>query len=118
MRRGRNRGIVRPPTDDTGRRGQNEGRNPLSDTTDVTSDVPGTPDASSGNRRRRTGGGLNGMLLGELQTMASTLGISGTAKMRKGDLIAAIEQSQADSRVPRARAEAPARGQVAARGES
>jgi transcription termination factor Rho len=58
------------------------------------------------------------MLLGELQTMASSLGITGTAKMRKGDLIAAIEQNQADSRVPRARAEAPARGQVAARGES
>jgi transcription termination factor Rho len=58
------------------------------------------------------------MLLNELQTMASSLGISGTARMRKGDLIAAIEESQADSRVPHARAEAPARGQVAARGES
>src|SRR5262245_48421464 len=58
------------------------------------------------------------MLLGELQTMASSLGISGTAKMRKGDLIAAIEQNQADGRVPRARAEQPTRGQVAARGES
>ncbi len=90
----------------------------MSDTTDVTSDVPGTPDASAGSRRRRTGGGLSGMLLGELQTMASSLGISGTAKMRKGDLIAAIEQNQADGRVPRARAEAPARGQVAARGEA
>ena len=49
------------------------------------------------------------MLLGELQTMASSLGISGTAKMRKGDLISAIEANQADSRVPRARAEAPVR---------
>jgi transcription termination factor Rho len=38
--------------------------------------------------------------------------------MRKGDLVAAIEESQADSRVPRARAEEPARGQVAARGET
>jgi transcription termination factor Rho len=58
------------------------------------------------------------MLLNELQTMASSLGISGTGKMRKGDLIAAIEQSQADGRVPRARAEAPARGQVAALGDT
>jgi len=57
------------------------------------------------------------MLLNELQTMASSLGISGTAKMRKGDLVAAIEESQAESRVPRARAEEPAR-QVAARGEA
>jgi transcription termination factor Rho len=88
----------------------------LSDTTDVTSEVPSTSDTAV-TRRRRTGDGLNGMLLNELQTMASSLGISGTAKMRKGDLIAAIEQNQADSRVPRARAEAPARGQVAARGE-
>ncbi len=57
------------------------------------------------------------MLLSELQTMASSLGISGTAKMRKGDLIAAIEESQADGRVPRARAEASARGDGAARGD-
>jgi transcription termination factor Rho len=58
------------------------------------------------------------MLLNELQTMASSLGISGTGKMRKGDLIAAIEESQADGRVPRARAEAPGRGQVAALGDT
>jgi transcription termination factor Rho len=69
------------------------------------------------------------MLLGELQTMASSLGISGTAKMRKGDLIAAIEQNQAEGRVPRARAEAAERASldgagadqrsnVAARGDS
>ena len=74
----------------------------MSDTTDVTSEVPSTPDSTAGNRRRRTGGGLNGMLLNELQTMAASLGISGTARMRKGELIAAIEENQADSRVPRA----------------
>ena len=102
----------------------------MSDTTDVTSEVPGTsaqpinadPSAEPTNadpaaRKRRSGGGLSGMLLNELQTMASSLGISGTGKMRKGDLIAAIEENQADSRVPRARAEAPARAQVAARGD-
>jgi transcription termination factor Rho len=90
----------------------------LSDTTDVTSEVPSTQDSVAGTRRRRTGSGLHGMLLNELQTMASSLGISGTAKMRKGDLVAAIEENQAESRVPRARAEASARGQVAARGEA
>ena len=82
----------------------------MSDTTDVTSDVPSTPDAATKGRRRA--GGLQGMLLNELQTMASSLGISGTAKMRKGDLIAAIEQNQADSRVPRARAEAAERASL------
>jgi transcription termination factor Rho len=58
------------------------------------------------------------MLLNELQTMASSLGIAGTAKMRKGDLIAAIEENQADSRVPRARMETAGRGDVAARGDA
>lgn len=59
------------------------------------------------------------MLLNELQTMASSLGIAGTARMRKGDLIAAIEESQADSRVPRARGRVDAgRGDVAARGDA
>jgi transcription termination factor Rho len=64
------------------------------------------------------------MLLNELQTMASSLGIAGTARMRKGDLIAAIEETQADNRVPRARVDAASRGEaaagrdVAARGET
>jgi transcription termination factor Rho len=76
----------------------------LSDTTDVTSDVPATSETSTAGRRRRSGGGLASMLLGELQQMASSMGISGTARMRKNDLIAAIEQGQAEGRVPRARA--------------
>jgi transcription termination factor Rho len=87
----------------------------LSDTTDVTSDFPGATDASP-SRRRRAGGGLAGMLLGELQQMASSMGISGTARMRKGDLIAAIEQSQADGRVPRARTNAAANDTAARAG--
>ena len=62
----------------------------MSDTTDVTSEVPTTSDTTA-TRRRRTGEGLNGMLLNELQSMASSLGISGTGRMRKSDLIAAIE---------------------------
>jgi transcription termination factor Rho len=89
----------------------------LSDTTDVTSEVPSTPE-SAGGRRRRTGTGLNGLLLNELQSMASSLGIPGTARMRKSDLVAAIEENQADGRVPRARAEAAGRGQVAARDDA
>jgi transcription termination factor Rho len=95
----------------------------LSDTTDVTSEVPSTPESAGGTRRRRTGGGLNGMLLGELQSMAASLGISGTARMRKGDLIEAIQDRQGgDSHVPGPRAEtrasADARGHVAARGDA
>jgi transcription termination factor Rho len=74
----------------------------LSDTTDVTSDVSdvSTPEETAGSsRRRRAGTGLTGMLLPELQSMASSLGISGTARMRKGELIAAIQEQQ-QGRVP------------------
>src|SRR5215467_5678161 len=77
-------------------------RNPLSDTTDVTSGVNNAtaPEETAGaSRRRRTGGGLTSMLLPELQAMAASLGISGTARMRKGELIAAI-QERGDGRVP------------------
>ena len=48
-------------------------------------------DTASGNRRRS--GGLSGMLLPELQNLASSLGITST-KMRKADLIGAISAAQ------------------------
>jgi transcription termination factor Rho len=47
--------------------------------------------AAAGNGRRRRGGSLPAMLLPELQGLAAELGISGTARMRKSELIAAIE---------------------------
>ena len=37
------------------------------------------------------------MVLPELQTLASQLGISGTTRMRKSELIAAIQDHHADS---------------------
>ncbi|HKE52732.1 MAG TPA: transcription termination factor Rho [Actinomycetes bacterium] len=43
--------------------------------------------------RRRTGG-LSGMLLPELQQLAASLGINGTARMRKSQLIDAINDKQ------------------------
>jgi len=101
----------------------------LSDTTDVTSDVPSTQAADDGGtRRRRTGSGLSAMLLPELQSLAASLGISGTARMRKGELVSAIQEHQGAGSPtaavrPRAevgtRAEAPReRAEVAARGEA
>jgi transcription termination factor Rho len=76
----------------------------LSDTTDTTSDVSTVADdASAGTaRRRRSGSGLTAMLLPELQSMAASLGISGTARMRKGELISAITERQAGTPRPRA----------------
>jgi transcription termination factor Rho len=92
-----------------------EGRNPLSDTTDMTSDVSHVADdASTGRRRRTAGSGLSAKLLPELQTMAAGLGITGTGRMRKGELIAAISAAQTGGS-PRVRAaSAPAREEVRA----
>ncbi|MGH3744282.1 MAG: transcription termination factor Rho, partial [Mycobacteriales bacterium] len=48
--------------------------------------------ADQGDKPR--GSGLTGKLLPELQQIASGLGIAGTAKMRKGQLIAAIQEAR------------------------
>jgi transcription termination factor Rho len=52
------------------------------------------PEASASTRRRKTGGGLEGMLLPELKQLAGTLGIKGTGALRKGQLIEAIKAAQ------------------------
>ncbi|WP_138998151.1 transcription termination factor Rho [Rhodococcus zopfii] len=49
---------------------------------------------SSPRAAGRRGAGLSGMVLAELRTLASELGIKGTSGMRKGDLIAAIKDRQ------------------------
>jgi transcription termination factor Rho len=56
-----------------------------------TSSEPAT--GSNGGTRRRTGG-LSAKLLPELQQLAGDLGISGTAKLRKSQLIEAIQAAQ------------------------
>ena len=74
----------------------------MSETTDLATtgahDAAGPSEApaasgTAGSPRRR-GNGLSGMLLPELQRLATELGISGTGKMRKGDLVAAISERQ------------------------
>jgi len=64
-----------------------------------------TPSAA---RRRRSGTGLDGMVLAELQQLASGLGIKGTARMRKSQLIETIKERQAGGGAAAAPAEAPA----------
>ncbi|WP_326664299.1 transcription termination factor Rho [Streptomyces canus] len=77
----------------------------MSDTTDLmgarveeTAAAPSTdasaPATGAGSRRRR-GTGLDGMVLAELQQVASGLGIRGTARMRKSQLIEVIKEAQA-----------------------
>jgi transcription termination factor Rho len=67
----------------------------VSDTTDT---MPATESATA----RRKGPALSGMVLAELQTVASGLGITGTTRMRKGELIEAIREKQGQSASSRA----------------
>jgi transcription termination factor Rho len=53
-----------------------------------------TLEASTSSGGSRRSGALSAMRLAELQGLASSMGISGTAKMRKGDLVAAIKARQ------------------------
>ena len=54
-------------------------------------DGPGEAPAAAARPRRRSGTGLASMLLPELQRLAQSLGISGTGRMRKSQLIEAIQ---------------------------
>ncbi|MFI9270396.1 transcription termination factor Rho [Kitasatospora sp. NPDC052896] len=71
----------------------------MSDTTDLmgvrpdadATDAPAAP-AAPAKRRRTAAAGLDGLVLAELQKLASTLGISGTGRMRKQQLIEAIKE--------------------------
>src|SRR5450432_2505269 len=74
------------------------GRIRVTETTDVPT-LAASPDgdAETGGartKRRAAGSGLTSMVLPELKALAATMGISGTAAMRKGDLIAAIQGGQ------------------------
>ncbi|MDT3395780.1 Rho termination factor N-terminal domain-containing protein, partial [Streptomyces sp. B1866] len=76
-------------------------------------DAPAAPatGAATGtaSRRRRSGTGLDAMVLAELQQLASSLGIRGTARMRKGQLIEVIKERQAGGPAAPAAEEAEAK---------
>jgi transcription termination factor Rho len=102
----------------------------VSETTDLVAtgaqDAAGSEEASAvsgtAGRSRRRGSGLSGMLLPELQRLAADLGIPGTARMRKGDLVAAISARQvggdASSGDTSSAGSAPAGAHGAVNGES
>jgi transcription termination factor Rho len=61
----------------------------------TSSEVNGTDESANGSGgARRRSGGLSSKLLPELQQLAGDLGISGAAKLRKGQLIEAIQAAQ------------------------
>ncbi|MGW6408216.1 transcription termination factor Rho [Streptomyces vinaceus] len=83
----------------------------MSDTTDLMGAADTTvdtsaPAAGAAPKRRRSGTGLEGMVLAELQQVASGLGIRGTARMRKSQLIEVIKEAQAGGGAPKAAAPA------------
>ncbi|MEQ4718759.1 transcription termination factor Rho [Nonomuraea sp. B19D2] len=89
----------------------------MSDTTELLSDASGAEPASGDTptrapakttRARRSGTGLSAKVLPELQKMAAELGISGTGRMRKSQLIAAIQEKQGGGSGEGAPAPAPA----------
>jgi len=77
------------------------------DTADGTTATVSTTDAAGGTTSgvsangsgggKRRAAGLSGMLLPELQQLANELGIAGTAKMRKSQLISAIQDKRSGS---------------------
>ncbi|HZB32804.1 MAG TPA: transcription termination factor Rho [Streptosporangiaceae bacterium] len=76
----------------------------MSESSELLSDASHAPAEAEGapvtTRRRRTGTGLSAMVLPELQALASSLGISGTGRMRKSQLIAAIQDRQGQGQRP------------------
>ncbi|MFF1307701.1 transcription termination factor Rho [Streptomyces sp. NPDC058307] len=95
----------------------------MSDTTDLmgarveeTAAAPSTdasaPATGAGSRRRR-GTGLDGMVLAELQQVASGLGIKGTGRMRKSQLIEVIKEAQAGGGAAAPKAASSAAGDAA-----
>src|SRR6516225_10102170 len=82
----------------------------VSDTTELLSDAdPASEDSPSGHPAAdsaasaprssgRHGGDLSKLRVSDLQGLAQQLGISGTARMRKGDLVAAIQERQGGGR--------------------
>ncbi len=79
----------------------------MSETSELLTDASSTAaEPAAAPKRRRSGTGLTAMVLPELKTLASSLGISGTAGMRKSQLIAAIQEKQGGGGAPAEAAQA------------
>jgi transcription termination factor Rho len=86
----------------------------LTDTTDLLpasgADSPTEQDTPAPRARRRaTSGGLAAMVLPELQALAGELGISGVGRLRKSQLIEAIQERQGGAAAPAVKAAANGR---------
>ena len=79
----------------------------------VTEPMPEPVSGDADKPRRRRSSGLDGMVLAELQQLAGSLGITGTGRMRKSQLVDAIRTAQGGA-VASAPAVAPASADTAA----
>jgi transcription termination factor Rho len=79
----------------------------------VTEPMPEPASGDADKPRRRRSSGLDGMVLAELQQLAGSLGITGTGRMRKSQLVDAIRTAQGGA-VASAPAVAPASADTAA----
>jgi transcription termination factor Rho len=105
-----------------------------SETTDLFTGSPATPGASASGPQTAgprppaeavtsgsaggAGRGLSGMLLPDLQRMAQSMGITGTARMRKSQLVAAIQDRQSGGTATQAAHQSAAPDNSAQRGVS
>jgi transcription termination factor Rho len=80
----------------------------LTDTTDLLENSEQEAPAAKTRRRATSGGGLSSLVLAELQSLAGDLGISGTAKMRKSQLIEAIQQARSEQAASQTATQEPA----------
>ncbi|WP_049655885.1 Rho termination factor N-terminal domain-containing protein, partial [Kitasatospora sp. MY 5-36] len=97
----------------------------MSDSTDLmgarpdaeASDAAAAP-AAPARRRRSAAAGLDGMVLAELQKLAADLGITGTGRMRKSQLIETIKEKSGGDPLLAAGGTAPAAKRTAAKADA
>ncbi|HEY9409089.1 MAG TPA: Rho termination factor N-terminal domain-containing protein, partial [Jiangellaceae bacterium] len=72
----------------------------VSEALDPQTSTSASEGAEPAKRQRRRAPGLEGMVLAELQQLAGGLGITGTGRMRKGQLIESIKAAQSGGSAP------------------
>ncbi|MGH8877569.1 MAG: Rho termination factor N-terminal domain-containing protein, partial [Stackebrandtia sp.] len=73
----------------------------MSDTTGTTPEAESGASTTTGTKRKRGGSGMASMLMPELQKLANSLGIPSIGRMRKSELITAIQDRQSsDAKQP------------------
>jgi transcription termination factor Rho len=88
-------GVNAAAPESEGSGGTSRGNAPAEKADAPATDAAAATASGAAPKRRRSGTGLEGMVLAELQQVASGLGIKGTARMRKSQLIETIKERQA-----------------------